>query len=56
LRSVTIEQFIRPEKGWSPEPNSTVEITARLRNRLPLVVDGGDTGATSDSRVASSLS
>jgi uncharacterized membrane protein len=39
IRSVTIEQFVRPEKGWSPDPNSTVQIIARLRNHLPLVVE-----------------
>lgn len=39
IRLVTISQFLQPPATWTPEANSTVEVAARLRNRMPLAVE-----------------
>jgi hypothetical protein len=39
LRLVTIERFMKPAEGWSPEWSPASEITARLRTREPFVVE-----------------
>lgn len=39
IRLVTIEGYLRPPLDWTPAPNSTIEVIARLRNRRPLVVE-----------------
>ncbi len=39
IRLVAVERFLRPPLGWTPDPNSTTAVIARLRNRQPLVVE-----------------
>lgn len=39
LRLVTVERFLTPPANWTPQPDSTVEVIARLRNGKPLVVE-----------------
>jgi hypothetical protein len=39
IRYVTIERYLMPPKNWSPSPESKVDVIARLRNRMPLVVE-----------------
>jgi hypothetical protein len=39
LRLVNIERYLGPRLTWSPDPDSTVSVIARLRNRRPLVVE-----------------
>jgi hypothetical protein len=36
---VRVERYLAPAKNWSPPPNSTVRVAARLRNGAPLVVE-----------------
>lgn len=39
LRLVTIERFMKPAEGWSPEFSPQSQVTARLRTREPLAVE-----------------
>lgn len=39
IRLVTVDQYLRAEQGWRPNPDSTVQVAAFLRNRMPLAVD-----------------
>jgi hypothetical protein len=39
IRLVSVDRFLRPPLDWSPDPNSTTAVIARLRNRQPLVVE-----------------
>lgn len=39
IRLVSVERYLRPPVDWTPPPQSTVSILARLRNRRPLVVE-----------------
>jgi hypothetical protein len=39
LSAVTINRYFAAEKDWEPDPESSVKIIARLRNRAPLVVE-----------------
>jgi hypothetical protein len=39
IRLVNIDRYVRPPLRWSPDPDSTVSILARLRNRQPLTVE-----------------
>ena len=39
LRQITVERFLRPPDDWKPAPDSSVQIAAALRNRLPLAVE-----------------
>lgn len=39
IRQITVERFLRPPNDWKPAPDSSVQIAASLRNRLPLAVE-----------------
>ena len=39
LSSVAVYQYYRAATGWTPDPQSSAQVAARLRNGLPLVVD-----------------
>jgi hypothetical protein len=39
IRLVTVDRYLRPEQGWRPNPDSTVQVAAFLRNRMPLAVE-----------------
>jgi hypothetical protein len=39
IRLVTVEQYLRAQQDWRPAPDSTVQIAAFLRNRMPLAVE-----------------
>jgi hypothetical protein len=36
---VTITRYFAAQKDWEPDPDSSVKVIARLRNRAPLVVE-----------------
>lgn len=39
IRLITVQQYVRPPVRWKPDPDSTVQIAASLRNQMPLVVE-----------------
>jgi hypothetical protein len=39
IRLITVEKYLRPPFDWKPEPDSTVQVAASLRNQMPLVVE-----------------
>jgi hypothetical protein len=39
IRLVTVERYIKPKEDWRPDPQSTVQIIAKLRNQAPLAVE-----------------
>ena len=39
VSGITISQYFRISEHWSPEPQSSTQVIARLRNRQPLVVE-----------------
>lgn len=39
IRLVSVERYLRPPLSWNPDPNSTISVIARLRNRHPFVVE-----------------
>ncbi len=39
IRMVRVEKYLRPADDWTPDPDSTEQIIARLRNQDPLVVE-----------------
>lgn len=39
IRLVSIDRYLRPPTNWTPDPNSTTKVLARLRNQRPLVVE-----------------
>jgi hypothetical protein len=39
IRLVKIDKYLSPRLSWTPDPDSTVSVLARLRNRQPLVVE-----------------
>jgi hypothetical protein len=39
LSTVTVERYLAAADGWKPDPDSTTEVIARLRNTAPLAVE-----------------
>lgn len=39
IRLVTVDRYFRAQEGWRPDPQSTVQVIARLRNQAPLAVE-----------------
>lgn len=39
IRQITVERFLRPADDWKPTPDSSVQVAAWLRNRVPLAVE-----------------
>lgn len=39
IRQITVERFLRPASDWKPDPDSSVQVAAWLRNRQPLAVE-----------------
>lgn len=39
IRLISVQQYVRPPVRWKPDPDSTVQIAASLRNQMPLVVE-----------------
>ncbi len=39
LSTVTINRYFAPQKNWSPAPDSSTRVIARLRNKAPLAVE-----------------
>jgi len=39
IRLVTVDQYLRAQQNWRPDPDSTVQVAAFLRNRMPLAVE-----------------
>jgi hypothetical protein len=39
LSTVTVNRYFATEKGWSPAPDSSTKVIARLRNKAPLAVE-----------------
>ncbi len=39
IRRITVERCLRPARDWSPTADSSVQVAAWLRNRLPLAVE-----------------
>jgi hypothetical protein len=39
IRQITVERFLRPASDWKPAADSSVQIAAWLRNRMPLAVE-----------------
>jgi hypothetical protein len=39
IRQITVERYLRPPTDWKPAPDSSVQIAAWLRNRMPLAVE-----------------
>lgn len=39
IRQITVERFLRPADDWKPAPDSSVQVAAWLRKRLPLAVE-----------------
>lgn len=39
IRQITVERFLRPADDWKPAPDSSVQVAAWLRNRMPLAVE-----------------
>jgi hypothetical protein len=41
IRLIHVERFLRPPATWAPDPDSNVQVLAKLRNQLPLAVEKG---------------
>ena len=39
IRMMHVERYLRPPSDWLPDPQSSVRVLARLRNRAPLAVE-----------------
>jgi len=39
IRQITVERFLRPASDWKPAADSSVQVAAWLRNRMPLAVE-----------------